>query len=508
MQIVVVEDEVRIREGIVKLLGKLHEQYEVVGVAGNGAGGLALVREHRPELVITDIRMEPMDGLEMLSRIYEEGIKTKAIVISAYSEFEYARSAMKMGVTEYLVKPITLNAIAQAMENIGHQLRQESGKSPKRFGEKEYLLREILAGGLEADQELCGAMEEQHGIGADTPLIIVCAYLGSEYEPGIKKMRRRMELLWKERQELSFCLMEMEFQRSLVSVLYRYESEQAVRRWFQLRLMNEPEMSAGFVWTQAPALSELKSSYEKMFAYLDWNIALKEEVVIAYPQICDVQTVPCVYPVELENRMKAAVCADNWKQIRKYAEEFGENFRSGKVYEPKEIKECYVRFLWAVIGIAKEVGGLDYTNLEQAHLLDKIMSAKRNRELDEAMEELLGYLKEEDADEGSVHHLAVRRAKGMIHEYYQTGITLEEIAGRLGITPEYLGTQFHREVGVTFSAYMRSYRMDRAKELLCRTQLKLYQIAEKVGYSNPKYFSQVFKEYTGQLPAEYRKMYR
>ena len=82
------------------------------------------------------------------------------------------------------------------------------------------------------------------------------------------------------------------------------------------------------------------------------------------------------------------------------------------------------------------------------------------------------------------------------------------IRDRLNITPEYLGTQFHKAVGMNFSAYIRQYRMNKAKELLCGTQLKLYEIAERVGYADPKYFSRVFKEYTGMLPAEYRKTYK
>ena len=96
----------------------------------------------------------------------------------------------------------------------------------------------------------------------------------------------------------------------------------------------------------------------------------------------------------------------------------------------------------------------------------------------------------------------------MLQEFYTSGITLEEIADKLQITPEYLGTQFHKEMGVTFSTYLKQVRMSKAKELLIGTQLKLYEIAEKLGYSDSKYFSKVFKETFGQLPAEYRKTHR
>ncbi len=106
MKIVVVEDEIRIREGISRLLGKLKQGYEMEGEA-EIEQGLELIRRVKPDVVITDIKMPKMDGFEMLKIMYREGIQAKAIVLSAYSEFEYARKAMSMGVTEYLLKPVT-----------------------------------------------------------------------------------------------------------------------------------------------------------------------------------------------------------------------------------------------------------------------------------------------------------------------------------------------------------------------------------------------------------------
>jgi two-component system response regulator YesN len=95
-----------------------------------------------------------------------------------------------------------------------------------------------------------------------------------------------------------------------------------------------------------------------------------------------------------------------------------------------------------------------------------------------------------------------------VHEFYNQGITLDEIAAKLNITPEYLGTQFHKEMGINFSSYIKNFRIKKAKELLIGTHLKLYEVADKSGYGDPKYFSQVFKEATGFLPTEYRKMYK
>ena len=100
LRVLIVEDEIRIREGLGKLLSRSGGAYEVVREAGDGQEGLQALLELKPDIVITDIRMPDMDGLEMLEKMVKAGIHTKAIVLSAYSEFEYARSAMKLGVTE------------------------------------------------------------------------------------------------------------------------------------------------------------------------------------------------------------------------------------------------------------------------------------------------------------------------------------------------------------------------------------------------------------------------
>jgi two-component system response regulator YesN len=133
------------------------------------------------------------------------------------------------------------------------------------------------------------------------------------------------------------------------------------------------------------------------------------------------------------------------------------------------------------------------------------MSAMTYKELEDALEEFISLLSNETAEE-SLINLNIQRAKSLVHEFYNQGITLDEIALKLKITPEYLGTQFHKEVGVNFSTYIRNYRISKAKELLIGTHMKLHEIAQKVGYNDPKYFSQVFKECTGQLPTEYRVM--
>ena len=108
MRAVIVEDEVLIREGLCKLMNKMFPEIVIDGMAGNGKDGLACVEEKKPDLVITDIKMPVMDGLEMLTRIQELNIFPKVIVLTAYSEFAYAQRAVKLGVCDYIIKPVVV----------------------------------------------------------------------------------------------------------------------------------------------------------------------------------------------------------------------------------------------------------------------------------------------------------------------------------------------------------------------------------------------------------------
>lgn len=504
MRIVIVEDEVRIREGFFKLLGKLGDEYEIVGEAENGRAGLEICRARKPDLVITDVQMPEMDGLQMLQAISDEGLDIKAIVLSAYSEFEYARTAMKLGVTEYLLKPLNISDFSTALENIRHQMEEDKRKKPATVGTLDQVMRDIIGGRMSADDEAFNYLKKNYGITADQKFIILCDYLGNQYENSAKREQKELSNSLSFYEGIKYLILDVEYRKSLIVIVYKYESAADFERWIQYQLLHKLKGNSAMGFTECISIGGISQGINDLYPYMDWNISFEKDVLISYPKITQVQTSLCIYPQDLEARMKTAICASDLSQEKKLMDEFEEGFHDGKVYDPREIKECFVRFIWSVIEIAKDIGNKKVADLKQQKLLDSIMNAKLRSELSSVCAGILDMLG--DSEETSdTETLTVRRAKSMIHEFYQTGITLDEIADRLGITPEYLGTQFHKETGETFSTYIRNYRISKAKELLVGTSMKLKEISERVGYSDPKYFSKVFRDVTGKLPAEYRK---
>lgn len=184
MRIAIVEDEIRIREGVEKLIRRISADHEIIGCADNGKDGLEMITQLRPDLVITDIKMPQMDGLEMLSAVKEKGKLPKAIILSAYSEFEYARQAIKLGVSEYILKPITVTEFITAFKKIERIIAGEKEQEAHKSREEtfETIIREELFHGNEPDGHSKEILLEKYGFPADKRFCIVPVYLGPDSE--------------------------------------------------------------------------------------------------------------------------------------------------------------------------------------------------------------------------------------------------------------------------------------------------------------------------------------
>lgn len=515
MKIVIVEDEIRIREGIANLIQKIGKEYEITGIAKNGIEGLDIIRSKNPDLVIMDIRMPEMDGLEMLSQLKQQGVQVKAIVLSDYSEFSYAQKAIKLGVSEYLIKPIAIGELTQALKNIENQLKQEQKNQadhPEMLRSLENVFSNILLGEMPINQELSSFLSRVYQIDAEMDFVAVLNYMGDQYEQEAGKLKGRLCSILNERAALDYCMLELPKIRESLVVLYHFDDSHGLERWFQNTVLPQvhKEISGGLAvgWIFFRGIANMKASVNILQKHMDWNIILGDEIMVSYPKVTQIQTVPLTYPIEIENRMRVALCSMDIPRLKKENQAFQEYFRKDNLYSPKEVKECYVRFLWTMINVAKEIDFVQFQGLEQQVLLENIMSAVTERELKKTLCFLMDRVTDEAGEEPPSANIMIQRAKSLVHEFYNQGITLDEIAAKLNVSPEYLSTQFHKEIGTNFSAYIKNFRIKKAKELLLGTDLKLYQISEKVGYGDPKHFSKVFREFTGQIPAEYRKIYK
>jgi two-component system response regulator YesN len=512
MRIVIVEDEIRIREGLANLIRKIAPQYRIIGEAEDGSAGIRVIEEKKPDLVITDVRMPDMDGLEMLGRLKERSIRTRAIVLSAYSEFSYAREAIKLGVSEYLLKPVNALDLSRALKNVEDELAAEAA-SRKSGGTRslESALYSILSGDgylQDRDEKLLG---ESYRLDVNGPFALLSLYLGDKFPADGGRLALLVKSLISRRVGTGHCVLEQPKAGKLAILLYAFDGGEEEKRWVASVL--SPELRRDgcenlvCAWISFTGLSNLKSAMQRLDSCLDWSIVLPEGTLISCPEADATPCVPLSYPIAIESQVRAALCAGSEDRYESGIDEFLRYFHSDRTYSPKDIKESFIRFFWAVLNAAREVAYDKYEGLAQQEILEKITSAVTWSELSSVATILLRLAPEKAAWEGDGGSI-VNRAKNLAHEFYGQGITLEEIASKISVTPEYLSAQFHRQTGVNFSAYIKDYRIRKAKELLLGTDLKLYAVAEKVGYQDAKYFCRVFKESTGRSPSDYRKTNR
>lgn len=508
MKIIVVEDEIRIREGLCNLVERINDNYKVVAVASNGREGYELICEHSPDVVISDILMPEMSGIEMLEKLKNEGKMPNAILISAYSDFSYAQTAIRLGVRGYLTKPVAVDELTSTLSRLESENVQEY-EVPETLSSLNTITFAVLNGIVDAGGEMNKFLLGRYNIDDTTGLTIMTAYLGYYYEENAAKVKKTIEQMVSTYGEQKSVVVEMPNDMSLVAVLYHSDCQEYIERTMQDNIRKNSvslqRVCLGMISTVG--IGNIRSSYKIINSYLHWNMIFGDGVLIIFPQITKIFAEKSVYPAEIENKMKAAMYAKDKVGALREVKRFEDYYFCGKLYNPREIKEAYSRFVWAARETGKDVGDTDLTETVQKNVIERIDNAKSLREMRDILDMVFGeMLKDKNNEEGI--GLTVKKTIRLIHDCYKDGITLDEIAGRLNITPEYLSAQFQKEMGLNFSSYIRNYRIGKAKHLLVGSNMKVYEIARQVGYQDSKYFSRVFRQVTGQKPDEYRKTKR
>lgn len=509
MRIVIVEDEAPIREGIARILGKISPEYELVGTAADGESGYELVCRTEPDLVIMDIRMPKMDGLTMMKKLRQEQAQCKVIVLSAYSDFSYAQQAIRLGIANYLLKPINLADLRNALQQVEEMCRKEQQ------AEKVFSLNNIFLGvmnrQISPDADFHAMMKEKYGFTIDEPAQIFMLWLGKTYEERKAQARRLLESVAAHTVRFEAYIQELEHWNMILMIIFRQQEPESMLKYFQNSIMTMMVDSLGSPvlggWREVEKISDIGKILPEFKSDMQWGLLFDEKTLICREEIDKLARIPLKYPLGMEDDATIAVrCGNTQKIVRCYEQLYDYCMQAPR--EPSELKKCLIRFNWALVQAS---GSRNREMLpEFQHILQGISAAVTWAEIEENMHAFFSTMQMEVSNDstqsgGQNVSAMVQKAQEMIAKYYDQGVTLEEIARKLFVSEEYLSAQFKKETGVTFSETVRKYRVAKVRRLLLETHLKLNQIAELAGYSDPKYMSKVFKEEMGMLPSEYRK---
>lgn len=507
-KVFLVEDEVMTREGIRDSVPWADTGYQFCGEAPDGEMALPLIREQQPDVVITDIKMPFMDGLQ-LSRILHETMPTiKIIILSGHDEFRYAQEAIHVGVTEYLLKPLSAQDLRAALGKVGHQLDREREASTQlaalqaSVSDQQALLRERcilnIAVGNRASLEI---IEQCQQLGIE----LVAPWYGALLVRVDKTAHRQFGLL----QQLDAALAQtlnatpdiIWCKQDLVStvVIVRGDSAELIVRAGQdlalhLRDKAAPIGASVTVGVGEPVerVSAIAQSFAQANAHLDATMQTVETVDSIKPNTA-----------VLEHLLKSGVKADIERSLHVYLQPLGDV--RGPVR--KLIDSVLTDALLTVATLLRELGAQPEQVIPELRTMTTLL--ERITTFEQIQPIISGVLERTlDYRDRHTHHqrALIDRARDYIETHYaDPDISLNVVATAVTLSPSYFSMLFGREVGETFIEFLTGVRVRHAMELLRTTALTSTEIAARVGYQNPRYFHAVFRKATGQSPIEFRR---
>lgn len=506
----IADDELAIRNGLKCIIDWNEMGFTCVGEAGNGEDALQEILGLKPDLVLLDIKMPKMSGLDVVHALRAQDFKGKIIILSGFSDFTYAQDAIRNGVNFYLTKPIDEDELTSAIEKIREQLTMDADQTDAlerlKTRARNVLLHDLVTGCASPDD----IRIETFSMNADVYQIVT--YENFSIERG-NITYSFAELLKVTNQDSHFFEYFEEDQKNVVllkgiSALKRFQD--FIDHYESTPPQKDSPLDSLFIAYGRP-VHDLMSINE---SYLDAITLLSRRFFCAQGQhTLGFEELPQVEAIDQE------LCNDKLNEFCGLLIDFLQTFNRKKVAKTLYQLELYlyqvrndideVRLFLSdlylqikekmnhiyntmAIPFPTNSTALDFINKKYylyeimlffSEQFEMIMNAIGNSSRDSVLDDILYY----------------------IDHNYKTNIKLETIAPLFGYNSAYLGKIFNKTVGESFNSYVDHMRIERSKELLLENRLKVYEIAEQVGYKNVDYFHKKFKKYVGISPAEFRK---
>ncbi len=535
MKVFLVEDEYIVREGIKNNIDWEKNGYDFCGEASDGELAFPMISEKRPDIVITDIRMPFMDGIELSRMIKEEYPEIKIIILSGHEEFEYAKAAIQIGVEEYLLKPINGDELLQVVNRVAQKIKEENesretlqeGEGDENF---EYAKRQLLSSLIDDNASLSDAMEQGKKIHlnlmAQCYNIMMLKLQRKNKEQGfsqrILELYKTMEDTLKEQDGQSIM-----FDRAPEGkvILFMGSGEEEIRRNMDVfagqfrEILPEYEDVTYFGSVGVPVmrLRELGESYEAASHGFSYRFLTEPNQIVdnhtVFDQARNEKKFSCsIGSVDIQNldkqKIESFLKGGEMDEIQFFVEEYmkntGDAGKNSMIFRQYIVMDMFFaasHFLTQITDGREQLG----EPFESPEQMQKIVSD---------LEATVVYIKElftkvmqvRDARITEHNSDVVENAKKYISEnYHDEELTLNTVAHEVNVSPNHLSAMFSQKTGQTFVKYLTDVRMHRAKELLKCTSKRSNEICEEVGYRDPHYFSHLFKKNVGCSPIQYRE---
>lgn len=520
IKVFLVEDEVIIRSGVKKSINWEQEGYEFVGEASDGELAYPMILKEKPDILITDIRMPFMDGLELSRLVKKELPDIKILILSGYDEFEYAKKAIKIGVTEYLLKPISAAKLTEVLNAVAETIRQENEEKnllETYFAEmrenterdKMRLFEKLLMGDLSMGEILEAGERFGMNLGASCYKIVLFKILANlenhvyaeqmvDACSSVEQAASMMEGVYVFQRGVegwAFLLTAQDEKSMEESAKILYQNlKQAMKNYTQLEYF-------GGIGSTVPRIRSLKQSFreaDRAFAarFVEEANQIISQKEFEKSQMEEGLKMQGVVQIGKSREMLQKFLSNGTREeVKAFSDAYisrieEENIRSTMVRQYVVIDVCIV-----ILSFCERISSANRLQ-EEAEELQKMM--QKIHSLSEIKKYVVRLLNEaielRDAESGRRYSDLIAAAKKEIENHYMTEeISLNTVAISVGMSPSYFSSIFSKEAGKTFVEYLTEVRIEKAKEFLMCSSMKTSEIGYEVGYKDPHYFSYILK---------------
>lgn len=523
--VLIVEDEMLVRIGVKNSIPWEELNMKVIADVPNGKLALEVYETEKPDLILTDIKMPVMDGMQLITKIRETDKETKIVILTCYEEFDLVHKALKFGVSDYILKlKMSVDEMKTVLKNVQEEIAREGALRLPTYNVK--MDDSIITG---------NAIKEY---------LFLHKYTDTEFEELAKKLQFRISP-----EQLLVCVMTIDhvqcaqdefgngqgdfFQTSISNILYELLNEY---RRGEVICDNDERYILIFSFSD---ITDQTIIYQDLFDILSRinemiQLYANSSTVFGISSIRnEYSSIGAMYQECMEALEHSYFAGDGryirWDDIQakrfligsdqfllRYIaglpmlnEDYHKEMEAGaKLLSQRasitrtEIQNIFLRWLnWPTIYIKSYRDKISKIALEYTN---RILQC---RNLEQSMKVFRQYLMElNQYFEGiQSQSRAVAEAIQFIHQKYPLDLSLQQVAEQVELNPNYLSSLFKKELKMSFVEYLNQFRIEKAKNLLLNTHLKSYEIAENVGIPDESYFSRIFKRSTGLRPNEFRR---
>ncbi|NIK77847.1 two-component system response regulator YesN [Paenibacillus castaneae] len=537
LKMIVAEDEQSFREGLLTLIDWKMYDIEISGEAENGRQALELMKENPPDVLLTDIRMPYLNGLELIREAKAAGLQFHTVLLTGYNEFEYAREAIKLGVSDYILKPCMPNDIIRVLLDVKQKIKASEYEDhhmtemSRTWNRNIHLLKnQILSQWLQQPlmplEDRSVAMREvnlslQVGpieVGLiridnddsnnsfsskrDLELIryallnIAEETLGAHYDGKLEVIRHGEEMLW-----IGNC-----------TTINSNDGQEAIMRVLQQNLESYLKLSISLSLSSAQAsVNDAHLGYQEALEAMERRFYQGRGGIFLFSEI-NRQPSPAssilddIYLQRMEMKLLGYLQNEQYGQAVDSIDTGFAYIRDQTDYSRAEIILRVTSLILELQKFAKErySGSIEWQD-GVINWIEKIPDMETLDNCSAIVQKIIQNIVEAASNRKTLHR-TVHATIELIKNKYHTNLTLEQAAKETFVSNSYLSSLFKQELGVNFLDYLHQYRVERAKELL-RESYKIYAIAKQVGYQEERHFSSTFKKWTGLTPRQYQKSY-